>query len=91
MTFFYLLSGILTLGLFLYLFAALRQSYQLIRFFIRQRTQQYAIDNTEDSRICADADCQREHHDRGHPWILSQHSRGVSEVLQDLLHVTPLQ
>src|SRR5262245_41400761 len=54
--------------------ALLREGDQAVRVFTRQRAKQDRIDHTEDRRICADAERQREHGYSGETRIEEQHA-----------------
>ncbi len=47
---------------------------------IRKRTQQDAVDDAEDGRARADADCERDHHNRGEAGVLQQTANAVADV-----------
>ena len=56
-----------------------------LRFGIRQRTQQHAVDDAEDRGGRADADRQRQHGDRREHALPVEHAQPVSQVAQEIV------
>src|SRR5262245_7239687 len=59
--------------------------HQSVRLAIRRRLEQNGIDHTENSRVRADAERQRQHGDEGEAGALHQRSRAVAQVLNQRL------
>jgi len=53
----------------------------MIRIHVRQRTEQYCIDDTEDRSVGSNPECERDDRQKSESWILQQHSNAVSDVL----------
>ena len=62
------------------------REHEPIQIWERKGMQQERIDCTESSRICTDAQCQREYGNRGESTILQQHSRGITKILHEVVH-----
>src|SRR5205823_4913964 len=54
---------------------------QLLRMSHRDMAQHHGIDQREDGRVGADAEGEREHHDRGERRIAKQYAERVAEVI----------
>src|SRR5262245_3386501 len=55
--------------------------HQSVRLAIRRRLEQNGIDHTENSRVRADAERQRQNRHNSEAGILHQHSRAVAQIL----------
>ena len=65
---------------------------QSLAVFIRQRTKQYRMDNTEDRRVRSNPQRQSDNRNQRYRRILHQHSRAIAQVLQERCHRdSPLQ
>src|SRR5206468_2889576 len=61
--------------------AALPEGHQPVRFRIRQRLEQHAIDDAEDRRVRPDAEREREHGHGGEAGDFQQLTNGVAKVV----------
>src|SRR5260221_1196904 len=59
---------------------------QSLRLAVRERLEQYAVDNAEHGGVCPDAECQGEHSNGREPAILSQHPHSVTDVLRQVFN-----
>ena len=62
-----------------------RQHDQLLRILNRQPLEQDRIDETEDRRVSSDAECQRQHRNRGEPGVLPEQAQTIAEIGQERL------
>src|SRR5437867_7185759 len=58
-----------------------------VRLLDGQRPQENGMNNTEDGRVCADADRKREHRHSGEAGVLQQYPNRVTKILNYILHV----
>src|SRR5262245_6041142 len=64
---------------------AYAEHHHAFRLRIGQRTQQYGVDDAEDRRVRADAECERENGDESEHSIFSEHPHAVTQVLNHLI------
>src|SRR5215510_10467840 len=63
-----------------------REPHNALRLRVRERAQEHGVDDCEDRRVSADAQRKRDDGDQCESWLLHQHSRAVSQVLNQSLH-----
>ncbi len=61
----------------------LAEEHQLFRLLHRERFEQHRIQQTEDGRVRAYAQRQREHNNQREAGLLQQHSHAVAQVLPE--------
>ena len=64
---------------------AIPEHHQAFRRFVGERSQQDAVDDTENSGAASDRKCESEHNHKGITAVLAQIVNGVTELIQHLI------
>src|SRR5262249_6804990 len=58
-----------------------RECHQPLRLANRERSQQHRVDQSENRRVCSDAQGEGKNGDQGESWVLTEDAEGILRVL----------